>query len=48
MNALALVLVLAAQQAPKESEEDYYPLIRIPIPKDIMLEAGGIELMPDG
>src|SRR5262245_50877315 len=49
MNALiVLALALAAQQPAKESEEDYYPLIRIPIPKDIMLEVGGIELMPDG
>jgi glucose/arabinose dehydrogenase len=49
VNALALVvgLVLAAQGA-KETEEDYYPLIKIPVPKDIVLEAGGLEQMPDG
>ena len=46
--ALALGLVLASSAQSKESEEDYYPLIRIPIPKGIMLEAGGIERMPDG
>jgi hypothetical protein len=50
----ALVLAMAAsawaQKAKdvKESEDDYYPLIKMPIPKDIVLEAGGIELMPDG
>ena len=29
-------------------EEDYYKLLRIPIPEGIVLEAGGIEVMPDG
>ena len=53
MKQLTLLLLLASSasawaQAAKESEEDYYPLIKIPIPKDVMLEAGGIELMPDG
>ncbi|RPH36677.1 MAG: hypothetical protein EHM91_15765, partial [Planctomycetota bacterium] len=49
MMTLALVLAFAlAPQGAKESEEDYYPLIRIPIPKGILLEAGGIERMPDG
>src|SRR5574341_1879656 len=45
---LSLVLAVAAQQPARETEEDYYPLIKIPIPKEIVLEAGGIELMPDG
>jgi hypothetical protein len=32
----------------KESEEDYYPLIKIPIPKDIVLEAAASSRCPDG
>src|SRR5205814_2727244 len=54
MKRSALVLGLAlASAAPvfaqsKESEEDYYPLIKIPVPPGVVLEAGGIELMPDG
>jgi len=51
--AWALGLVFAASaplwaQSAKETEEDYYPLIKIPVPAGIVLEAGGIELMPDG
>jgi glucose/arabinose dehydrogenase len=51
--ALALVATLtlspavhAADKAPVEN--DFYRLIPFEIPKDIMLEAGGIELLPDG
>jgi glucose/arabinose dehydrogenase len=44
MMTLILCLVLQA----KETEEQYYPMIKFPIPKEIVLEAGGIELMPDG
>ena len=29
-------------------EEDYYRMHKIPIPDGIVLEAGGIEVMPDG
>ncbi len=36
----------ACGQAPQE--EDYYQMIPLPIPDDIVLEAGGLELMPDG
>ena len=35
-----------ANSAP--TEDDYYKLLRIPIPEGIVLEAGGIEVMPDG
>jgi glucose/arabinose dehydrogenase len=38
-------LALAAEP-PKE--EDYYRLIEFPIPEHINLEAGGLELLPDG
>lgn len=57
MRCLTLVLALvatltlspaihAADKAPVEN--DFYRLIPFDIPKDIMLEAGGIELLPDG
>ena len=36
-----------AQSKPR-TEEDFYPMTRVPIPEDINLEAGGLELMPDG
>ena len=39
------MIVLAADNP---VENDYYRLIPFEIPKDIMLEAGGIELLPDG
>lgn len=29
-------------------ENEYYPITRIPIPKDVVLEAGAIELLPSG
>src|SRR5438270_5010007 len=52
MKKLALAFVLLSStawaQSVKESEEDYYPLIKIPVPPGVVLEAGGIELMPDG
>ena len=34
-------------QSPME-EDDYYRIISLPIPEGIVLEAGGLELMPDG
>jgi len=44
--ALCAVPVHAFAQTP--TEDDYYQLVRFPIPEGIVLEAGGIELMPDG
>ena len=43
--SLALIESGAAQTP---SEEDYYRIIPLPIPPGIVLEAGGLELMPDG
>ncbi|HTN75289.1 MAG TPA: hypothetical protein VL096_08585 [Pirellulaceae bacterium] len=37
---------LADEKNPQES--DYYKLTALPIPEGIVLEAGGLELMPDG
>ncbi|MCH8921538.1 MAG: hypothetical protein IIA67_00140 [Planctomycetes bacterium] len=42
----ALAAPLAAQQNPVES--DYYKLEPLPIPSEAFLEAGGLEIMPDG
>ena len=38
------------KNAPKKNpvQSDYYKVVSIPIPKSINLEAGGLELMPDG
>ncbi len=47
MIAIAAALFLLAQGA-KPQEDDYYPIHPIPIPPGIVLEAGGIELLPDG
>jgi glucose/arabinose dehydrogenase len=43
---LVLLGVFAHAQAPKE--DDYYKIIRFPIPEYVSLEAGGLEWMPDG
>lgn len=50
-SGILLVLIsatplCAADKAPAEA--DYYPLTRFPIPAGIVLEVGGIQLMPDG
>ena len=34
------------QDAPKQ--DDYYQVIPIPVPEGIVLEAGGLDFMPDG
>lgn len=41
---LAISAVVSAADAPKE--EDYYPLVSIPVPEFISLEAGGLEMLP--
>ncbi len=43
---LALATPLAAQKNPTES--DYYKLEALPIPAEAYLEAGALEIMPDG
>ncbi len=37
---------LALSQNPQE-ESDHYPIVEIPIPDDIVLEVGGIEILPE-
>jgi hypothetical protein len=50
VTSVALVAIACAPFAFAEppSEDDYYRMIRFNIPPHINLEAGGIELMPDG
>ena len=47
---IALVLACAALPAhgADPTEDDYYPIVEIPIPEDINLEVGALEWMPDG
>ena len=47
---IALVLACAALPAHGEdpTEDDYYPIVEIPIPEDINLEVGALEWLPDG
>lgn len=37
-----------AQPPKAKTEDDYYKLVPLPIPGDIVLEAGALEMMPDG
>ncbi len=51
LTALALAPVpqlLAADPPTAPTEADYYPIFALPIPEDAVLEAGALELMPDG
>ena len=41
-----LMVGLAVQAAPKQ--DDYYKFTRIPLPQDVVLEAGGIAMLPTG
>lgn len=48
---LALLLLAAslrADDAKPPTEDDFYPLVNIPVPEGINLEAGGLAFMPDG
>jgi len=48
--ALASMLALADRSAGATAQEEgeFYPMTTIPIPEGVVLEAGGIQLMPDG
>jgi glucose/arabinose dehydrogenase len=46
--ASGLLVAPAVADELKPQESDYYKLEAFPIPDDIVLEAGGLELMPDG
>jgi hypothetical protein len=30
------------------TEDDYYPILRFPLPKELVLEGGGLDFLPDG
>lgn len=48
LAAAALFTSLAFAAEPKPTEADYYRIIKLPIPVGVVLEAGALELMPDG
>lgn len=43
---LLMVNVGVAQESPKE--EDFYKIITLPVPEGILLEVGGVEMLPNG
>ena len=45
---LLLPIGVVAQKKSAKTEQDYYEIKTLPIPKDIYLEIGGIATMPDG
>jgi hypothetical protein len=53
-SVVCAAVVLCATCAPVAAqdqvapEDDYYKLIRLPIPEGIVLEVGGLEQLPDG
>lgn len=46
--SLLLIVLGGVVRAQSPTEDDYYPITRFEIPKDVVLEAGAFELMPDG
>ena len=47
LAAISCSTLVAFGQNATPTEDDYYKLIKIPIPEGIVLEAGGLEVMPD-
>ncbi|MDA0832915.1 MAG: hypothetical protein O2955_13450 [Planctomycetota bacterium] len=47
LSVLAMGTLLPAQENPS-TEADYYRLLTLPIPEELVLEIGGMELLPDG
>ena len=45
---LLLPMGAMAQKKSAKSEQDYYEIKTLPIPRDISLEVGGLATMPDG
>ncbi|MBW3539415.1 MAG: hypothetical protein KY476_04025 [Planctomycetes bacterium] len=48
LAALLLGYGTAAAQPTPPSEDNYYRIVRLPIPEGVVLEAGGLEILPDG
>jgi hypothetical protein len=46
--ALLILSLGIARGADTPKEEDYYRLVTLPVPKELMIEAGALEWMPDG
>lgn len=42
------VKAVAALAAPAAKEEDFYKIISLPVPEDVILEVGGMATLPDG
>ncbi len=47
-SLLSALLLLCGSAAAQETEETYYPLVAFPLSEFVNLEAGGLEMMPDG
>ena len=45
---LSLAAMAAAQEENSPQESDYYQLVPLPIPEGVVLEAGGLEITPQG
>ncbi|MFN8340633.1 MAG: hypothetical protein U0V64_03110 [Cyclobacteriaceae bacterium] len=43
-----LALTASAQMSRTPKEDDYYKIITIPTPEDVLLESGGVATLPDG
>ncbi len=48
MLVFLLSPVLTAQETLQEREDQYYKIITLPVPEDILLEVGGLAALPDG
>jgi 6-phosphogluconolactonase (cycloisomerase 2 family)/glucose/arabinose dehydrogenase len=56
MRILSALLALCCLAGPADAggkkglptEDDYYPILRFPLPKEAVLEGGGLEFLPDG
>ena len=47
LAAISFSTLVPFGQNATPTEDDYYKLIKIPIPEGIVLEAGGLEVMPN-
>jgi len=46
--AAFLFTTCAVAQSKASAEDEYYRIVPLPIPEDVVLEVGGLEFMPDG
>lgn len=45
---ILLSTCLSAQESLQDREEDFYQIVTLPVPEDILLEVGGLTALPDG